>query len=353
MFGLSGGWAMWRALRVIGLFFLGWSTETHAESLYLTTLAPIPGVDYGSSYSGYTFIAPYFARVQTKVSVSILGGASKSDSSPPGPPTLTITVNPLPKTRAYLYLVRNAFFSDTINVGVSSDGMLSSSDSSSAQQVTAILNEIASTAALFHAESVTGEKATPPQNDHDKCFNDLANYVKSGPFYANFPPFVNISRGGYSWIRSDISAAGDANPVKLRVSVTPLIPSQGQIEIEDAQPGLVAFFPVPAIVQVACVVGSHTIPVVAPQTVNLYTESHFLDPQRDFLTGPQDTFTFSEGFITGHKYSDQSPAKTIVDTVTGPIKSIMPSVTVTQSVAVSPTGKTTTTSTQTGPPKGP
>jgi hypothetical protein len=91
----------------------------------------------------------------------------------------------------------------------------------------------------------------------------------------------------------------------------------------------------------------------APTVTSLYTERHVLDPQRDFFSNPQDTFTFNAGIITGHKYANQSPAKTIVDTITGPIRSIMPSVTVTQSVAVSPTGKTTTTSTQTAPPKGP
>jgi hypothetical protein len=90
-----------------------------------------------------------------------------------------------------------------------------------------------------------------------------------------------------------------------------------------------------------------------PTVVNLYTESHFLSPQRDFFTNPHDTVTFTAGLITGHKFTGQSAAKTVVDAITSPIRALMPSVTVTQSVAVSPTGKTTTTSTQTAPPKGP
>jgi hypothetical protein len=133
----------------------------------------------------------------------------------------------------------------------------------------------------------------------------------------------------------------------------------------------VAFFPVPATARNECVVTriidqlpTATTPTdtttitpsffLSPQTVvNLYTESHLLNPQRDFFTNPHDTFTFTAGLITGHKFTGQSAAKTVIDTITMPIRSIMPSVTVTQSVAVSPTGKTTTTSTQTAPPKGP
>jgi len=101
-------------------------------------------------------------------------------------------------------------------------------------------------------------------------------------------------------------------------------------------------------------------PVVlsAPTVVSLYTERHVLDPQRDFLTNPQDTFSFSAGIITGHKYTDQSPAKTIVDTLTGPIRALMPSVQVTQTTQVQTAGgkvtqTTNSTATQTGPPKGP
>jgi hypothetical protein len=131
--------------------------------------------------------------------------------------------------------------------------------------------------------------------------------------------------------------------------------------------GLVAFFPVPAEVELVCGIFGRigkegisfddkypTYYLNAPITVNLYTESHFLDPQRDFLTSPQDGLTFSSGFIVGHKFSDQSAAKTIVDTVTGPIRAMMPTVSVTQSTTVQSTGaRSTSTSTTTGPPKAP
>jgi len=90
--------------------------------------------------------------------------------------------------------------------------------------------------------------------------------------------------------------------------------------------------------------------------VNLYTESHFLNPQRDFFTNPHDTFTFTGGMITEHKFTSQSAAKTVIDTITAPIRAIMPSVQQTTSVQVQttagkPTQTTKSTSTQTGSPK--
>jgi hypothetical protein len=80
--------------------------------------------------------------------------------------------------------------------------------------------------------------------------------------------------------------------------------------------------------------------------------------QRDFLTNPQDTYTFSAGIITGHKYAGQSPVKTVVDTLTAPVRALMPSVQVTQTTQVQtgggkPDQTTTTTQAQTGPSKGP
>ena len=50
---------------------------------------------------------------------------------------------------------------------------------------------------------------------------------------------------------------------------------------------MVAFFPVPALVALVCFFVDHKadapILLTMPQIINLYTESHFLDPQRDFL----------------------------------------------------------------------
>jgi hypothetical protein len=343
---------MWRALGAIGFLIFGWVNCASAESVYLTTTAPIPGAGFGSSSSGYTFIAPYFARVRTNILVSITG-ASKTGEGAGTPATLSITVTPLPVTRAYLYLIRNAFFADTIDVGVGTDGMLSTSSSTSVQEITAILNELATTAATVFAHTESGQQNPPTPTPRDQCFTAVASYVSSGPLYLEHS-FEQISKWGYAWRRT-IQASNPS--VDLQVRVAPTMSPGRQVELDEYQPGLVAFFPVPASLEVACVVNSdlkHPILVTAPQTANLYTESHFLDPQRGFLSGPTDAYTFSEGFLTEHKYTDQSPAKTIVDTVTGPIQAIMPSVAVTQSTQVQGTSTTTKngTTTKTAAPKG-
>jgi hypothetical protein len=93
-----------------------------------------------------------------------------------------------------------------------------------------------------------------------------------------------------------------------------------------------------------------------PQVVNLYLDSHFVDPKRDLLTNPKDTWTFNAGFITGHKYAAQSPVQTMVDMGTAPVRALMPSVTVTTNTAVQtgggkPDQTTTATNTQVAPPK--
>ena len=115
-----------------------------AKSLYLTT--PIQLND-----DRYEMIAPYVTEVKTKITVSIVQGAPVKDPNDPnktlpGSTTATIGVIPVPVSRAYLYLSKNSLFSDAVNVSVGSDGLLSSSNSSSTQQVTAILTELGQTA---------------------------------------------------------------------------------------------------------------------------------------------------------------------------------------------------------------
>jgi hypothetical protein len=234
------------------------------------------------------------------------------------------------------------------------------------------------------------------------CYTAIANFVKAGPFYGTigFEQIVTGDLSGatpptYGRIDAPRAANGLApsnstitwmiplgpnsasdndggDEVWIRFMLKTRIDSYGQeggkgAKATTAGSGYVAFFPVPATTIAECLILRHAgglltsrqdlwaspLLLNAPTVVNLYTESHFMDPQRDFFTNPHDSITFTNGLITGHKFTGQSAAKTVIDTITAPIRSIMPSVTVTQSVAVSPTGKTTTTSTQTGPPKGP
>lgn len=430
-----------------------------ASPIYLTTSAPLADVGYTSNDT-FTFIAPYFAKVKTKISVSITKASNSSnstgapaDSAPkqPSPPNiylaasengyavfavscdLTSVLNPqnsisvvgvnqnafngqhsvigvtantvtatqnagsppgqggmitsvncpaakssassgalsvalsvaaVPVKRAYLYLRKDAFFADTINVSVGNDGLLSSSDSASQQQISAIISELAQTIGL-----VGSFKSTAAQDDEIRksCFQDLNTLVQPGSYYAEYLIGKNIPAGGLLFPiypeKTDQTPPSPGKPV-IMLEVRPLVTSLGEVEIGSEQEGLVAFFPIPAQASVVCGVVQATNKQAitlkpkyylnSPMIVSLYTESHFLDPQRDFLTGPQDTLTFSSGFIVGHKYSDQSPARTIVDTVTAPIRALVPSVSMTQTTSVTSTGtRTNTTSTTTGAPKGP
>jgi hypothetical protein len=90
---------------------------------------------------------------------------------------VTFTATPVGKTRGYLYLRRNAFFSDTVNVSVGSDGLLSSSDSSSVQQITAILNELAQTATSFFPTELA--ETVPSRDPRQTCYETIINLVKS------------------------------------------------------------------------------------------------------------------------------------------------------------------------------
>lgn len=471
---------MWRAFWIIEFIALAIASCASAGSLYLTTSGPLEGVGYTANDS-YSFIAPYFASVETKVSVSIVKSTTPSNSmsnqgskesapaTPGSPPTIsraqasaenntttltvscdlssviasnqtiivsgvepnsfngnfvvdsvtpttvtikqvisgtitnrngaiitaacppaatgtlsvTIGVTPVPVRRWYLYLQKDAFYSDTINLGVGIDGMLSNSDTSSAQQITSILNELAQTAAsVIGGGGVLrfGVLATKTQPSfRNGCFNAINDLVRPGPYYAEWflrrsdwvkdkmkykrVPDPNYHSTGHSeyW---EYPLENVASGLEMKLRIRPLLLSAGhQVQMSSVNPGLVAFFPVPTEAFVFCRatdkyawsdqpdVGK-VLFLSAPATVNLYTDSRLLDPQRDFLTGPQDTLTFSSGFFIGHKYTVQSPAKTIVDTVTAPIRAMMPSVSVTQSTSVSTTGATTTTKSSTiTPPK--
>jgi hypothetical protein len=277
---------------------------------------------------------------------------------PPGDAfNVTFSVAPIPISRGYLYLLKNAFYSDTVNVTIGIDGMLSSSDTSSVQQITAILTELAQVAgALAPGFKITGvepRKPEAPQDPRDKCYKTISDFLRLGPYYDSTV-----------WRRADWSIplpSRDKPEVALRLQLSRQrgITPTGQVRVNRYHPGLVAFFPIPAIAKIWCDVPDAGSALLSPPTVvPLYIESHFLDPQRDFLTNPQDTFTFNSGIITGHKYVAQSPAKTIVDTVTAPIRAMMPSVTVTQTTQVQsvpgkPEQTTTSTGTQTAPSKGP
>jgi hypothetical protein len=64
-------------LIVAALFGLAGNASA-ASSLYLTTSSPLAGVRYTSN-DYYTFLAPYFAQVKTRVSISISKASNQSN----------------------------------------------------------------------------------------------------------------------------------------------------------------------------------------------------------------------------------------------------------------------------------
>jgi hypothetical protein len=288
-----------------------------------------------------------------------------------GSVTVTFGVTAIPGDTANIYLSNNAFFANSSNLSFDSNGMLSSSDSSSTQQITAILNELAQTIGQFGLglKDVLVSDVTGAFDARQACFSAIAKKLKSGPLilvskYGNIDEAIDTSSD--TTTKTTVSLDFELNPygpaeIRERDLFTkvPILLNNKNKEIRTHS-GLAAFFPKPHKASVFCSV-DHTDLVTktttneqvflsAPSVVNLYSHRRFVDPQRDFLTSPQDTFTFSGGFLIGHKYTDQSAAKTIVDTVIGPIRSLIPSVSVQQTNQVQSSGgkvTSTTTSTQT------
>ena len=309
----------WTAL---GSLFLG-----GCGSYYTTSLQ-------GGDKDGYQFIAPYVTSADTDISVSIIPGKTSSD-----PATATLSVLPIPKTRGYRYLKKSMLFSDMANVTVGADGFLSGSGSVSNQQITAILSTLGQTAGPmlygFLAPNISGG------GDVHTCQSIIKEVA---PSYWRKPATLG------STVLYPDSATADQSAVISLVVEPSAIATEKKEEITTAVDGIVAFYPNPVIVSVSCKDGTGTTLMTPPTAVNLYSYAAVIKPMRDFFSGPQDTLTFDHGFLTGHKFTDQSPVKTVIDTVTAPVRAIMPSVSVSVQTGGGKPDQTTTT---TAPSKGP
>ena len=330
------------------------------ESLYRTEPTPL------SNKGGFVPVAPYFVKIANKINVAIVPAPPPKDATTlPGPPTLTVTLTPVPVARAYLYFKKNSFFNNTFNVGVGNDGLLTSSDSSSVQQVTAVLTELAQAAAAFVAPTLPGVPAAPrvtpalPSDDPAYCAAGIAQLTASVALYKSFDPAEIGDTSATYQIASTLVLGKDSTKtvrLALKLEVPPGL-SSGLADVSAAHAGFVAYAPVPTIASIVCTAEKGAaLPLSQPMVIYPYFVSRYIDPKRDFLTDPAETFTLNAGFLTGHKYTDQSGAKTIIDTITAPIRAVLPSVSVQQSTQVQtgggkPDQTTTTTQTTTGPPK--
>lgn len=368
---------------LIGLIVSGCASEP----LYLTS--PHKFTD-----DRYQYIMPYFPAVTTQVTVQIAPPAPATSpgsgtpapaacppaappACPPAPagpapaatpklPTITLTVTPVPTARAYIYMTKNSLFDSVANVSTDATGLLSSSNSSSVQEVTASLAEIAQTVAAASRYKVdfnlNGVRLPATPTPAQACTALVGSIISKATQYPYISTF-RLNKDATSYPLDAERAPLDTAWLTVDFDI-PLVNDSADPYNGTAHEGLAAFYPVPAFATLNCTAESHKhnktteqkIALSPPLAVNLYLYSDFVYPNRDFLTGPADTYTFSSGFLTGHKYSEQSAAKTVVDTVTTPVRALMPSVSVQQTTQIQtgggkPAQYETQTQTTTGAPK--
>jgi hypothetical protein len=352
------------------------------QSLYATQPDEVPPNDGDD----YVLVAPYFVNVGNKINVAITPPLPKT-SSPSTPQSqatiITITLTPVPSKRAWLYFRKNSWFTNSFSVSVGNDGLLTTSDTSSQQMVTGILTELAQTAgemARVLAVAGKGGEKNPliPLYDQGWCSLRILQFTGGVGlnnsldriYPASQTYLVDDTNGPYKDPSgntiTDVIPGGAADgkkptPVTKNVKLwlklevpQELVTGTTTVDLPPhGQPGFIAYTPVPVIATLLCSVEkSAPIQVSQPAVLYPYFASRYVDPKRDFLTDPSETFALSGGFMTGHKYADQSGGKTIVDTITAPIRAIFPSVSVMQSVQTGggkPEQITTTTTTT--PPK--
>ena len=194
----------------------------------------------------YAFIAPYFTRVKTQLTVSITPAKDQ-------PPSLLVSVSPIPAARGYLYLHKDTLFSDSVEVKTV-NGLLSSSDSSSQQALSAIIQELAQLIGSQIAEFKPTD-GKPELSDREICFKTIGDLVKTAPYYIALEPFESITTKGASF--PVYSPPPPPPPTKDRsvqiyLYVKPSLGSMGQKGVRGMHPGLIAFFPVPATAKLLC-----------------------------------------------------------------------------------------------------
>jgi hypothetical protein len=318
------------AILIASIFLAGCATSLYlTESVYLTS--PVPPETFNDDR--YTFIAPYFAKLKTRLNIAI-----SSEKS-----AIAITSIAVPEERSYLYALKNALFDDTITLKVNSDGLLAESDTTSKQQITSIITTLAQTAAQLTGGPRT--VASPVKEEADPatlCKTAFSSLASSN--FATSTDSVSIDKRFYP-----ISSGHDV-VIGLNLDFPNFMPSQAQTSIPHE--GIVVFYPFPAYATLVCTFKGQKITQFNTATqIKLYMDSHFINPKRDFFTNEDHAIFIDAGFFNGQTYKAQSSAKTVVDTITAPARAIMPTVTVNTQV-ISVPGKPdqiTTTTNRTSP----
>jgi hypothetical protein len=340
-------------------------TSACSEAVFETRKTPDPA-------SGYVLMTPYFANISSRITVQITpgtapsGGAAKGGGTP-APPTVAIAASAVPSgPRGFLFLRTNSWFSDTADITADGNGLLSSASAASSQMITSLLTELGQTAgALWTAVARGPGGAAAPPNYGQRCQKALTAVLSGGPLFFTVQDPETKPKFTYPVQPEPVNAVR----FDLDVALPPSFAPERVMFDGSDHDGVLAYFPTPATATLVCTVDPVSgpvenqppgtrVPVSPPTPVSLYMANGWVSPKRDFLTGPQDTLTFSAGFLTEHKFSDQSAAKTVVDTVTAPVRALLPSVNVQQTTQVQtgggkPDQTTQTTQTTIAPGKGP
>ncbi len=286
-----------------------------------------------SDYPDLRYVTAYATKAKTVATVSIVPG---KEGNPPTPPTAAVKILQRPIETGYLYLRPNPLYTTTADFAVSELGIPTKSDTMSSQQLTASLSELAQTAAAISARFVAQE--TPPASLPEACGQEIK---ANAPFYKKIDLPIENDAG---------ALINTSDSVKIYLAVDFPKREDGITSFGDVK-GFVTYEPSPAIVSINCTASrwpGRVLVLNEPQLVNILMTRRIVSPKRDFLTSPQDTYTLTNGVITEHRYVDQSAFKNVVDLITQPIRSALPSVSTQVTVGG---GKPDQTQTTYSPPK--
>jgi hypothetical protein len=310
---------------------------------------------------------PYFTKVDSRIAISIALPKDKDGKVVnTSPPIITVAAINLPKERRYLYFHNDMWFNNTVDFQANSTGNPTKSDTSSVQQVIPMLTALGQAASQIMAMAgkaiipaplmqVEKNKLTKFKEECDTAFSEVVKAPH--PFYHE----IHVSEGmekDRTDANADLNSLVTETGVNLAVEIdqdekSPVVAADAAFE------GYILHEPSSIIVSLVCIdKKDNTVKLYLGTSplIPVYRDRIKVNPQRAFWNNPTDTITSDNGIITGHKYTNQSPAKTFVDLITAPVKALLPSMTnTTTTTVVSVPGKpdqTSSTSTQTAaPPK--
>jgi len=303
------------------------------------------------------------------------GGTTKSSKL-----TVNLYIVPIALEGAYLYMRRNALFDNSVDFKIGPDGLPTSSDSNSTQEVTTILSDIASTAAgIVSRFAFNNQVSSSSIND---CYQAVAKLATTAPLDADPVSFEDDGTSKFSATFASAKGelplmfsgrtlqgnSGNYYELALKIDHTSVTgwsdtkwkvtSSTSQSDNDVNQSGFSAYLPEQVTLQLVCYPfprNAETAPVgalSAPVVKNAWLERVWLNPVRDTFTSPKDTFSFVDGVITEHKFTNESGVKNAVEMLTSPAKAALsvlpvPSQTTKVTTVVAPTGTTKTTETDT------